>query len=234
MLEAALAYARQGRRVHPCRPADKRPLTAWGSKATTIEADIRAMWKRWPDALVALCTGDGLVVVDVDPRHGGEYDEDLAATLTVVTRGGGWHHYYSTTEPVANAVGLIPGVDIRGDGGYVIAPPSPGWVFADDLNPVLPLPEVIVKLMANRARKAAAHGAGFEPAQAGSIVEGYRHDYMVSFAGFAIRALEIDDADELVACCLEEYARACSPADAPAANIRRIARSILAKHERSS
>ncbi len=232
MVEAALAYARQGRRVHPCRPDDKRPLTRWGSEATTNAGQIETWWEHRPNALIALCTGDGLVVVDVDPRHGGEYDQDLARTLTVTTRGGGWHHYFAADESVGNAVGLLPGVDIRGERGYVIAPPSPGWAFVDPAAPVLPLPALIVAAMANRTSSRGPAGPGFEQASAGSIGEGYRHDYMVRFAGFAIRTLELDG-HALELACLEEYQRACYPADAPARNIIRIARSILAKHERS-
>jgi hypothetical protein len=56
---------------------------------------------------------------------------------------------------------------------------------------------------------------------------------MVRFAGWAIAVLEIEDAGELAATCIEEYHRACSPADAPDRNISRIAHSILAKHERT-
>jgi putative DNA primase/helicase len=227
LLEEALGYAAIGWRVHPCRADNKRPLTRWGTEATTNEFTIEQMWTRWPDALIAVCTGSGLAVVDVDPRNGGMYDDDLARTLTSETRSGGWHHWFTSRSPVANAVGLIPGVDIRGDGGYVIAPPSPGWSWMNDV-PMLPLPRVITDLMEIR-RSERRNGPGFEPAAPGTVGEGYRHDYMVRFAGFAIGVLEIEDADELVATCLEEYQRACWPADAPDRNIARIARSILRK-----
>lgn len=230
VLEAALAYAKQGRRVHPCRPDNKKPITAWGSQASTLAYVINIWWSRWPDALIGLCTGDGLVVVDVDPRHGGEFDPDMALTRTATTPGGGWHHYYSTTEPIPNAVGLIPGVDVRGERGYVIAPGSAGYGWLND-NDVLPLPAVVAGLMSDRVSTKRS-GAGFEPAPAGSVGEGYRHDYMVRFTGFAIAVLELEDADALAEACIEEYERACSPADAPRANIERIARSILRKHER--
>ena len=229
-LDAALAYAKQGRRVHPCRPDDKKPLTAWGSQASTLEYVIRIWWSRWPDALIGLCTGSGLVVVDVDPRHGGEFDPDLATTRTATTPGGGWHHYYSASESIPNAVGLIPGVDVRGERGYVIAPGSAGYEWLN-ANEVLPLPAVIRSLMESR-RSTKRSGAGFEPVPAGSVGEGYRHDYMVRFAGFAIAVLDLVNAADLVEACQEEYRRACSPADAPPQNIERIARSILRKHER--
>jgi hypothetical protein len=231
LLEAALGYARQGLRVHPCRAGDKKPLTRWGSQATTAEYIIRMWWTRWPDAMIAVCTGNGLVVVDVDPRHGAEQDvEACEETLTVTTPGGGWHHYYHASQPVPNAVGLLPGVDIRGDGGYVIAPPSPGYAFLNQAD-VAPLPMAFLDAMADRASERRRSG-GFEPPAAGSIGEGYRHDYMVRFAGWAIAVLEIDDPDELAQACIEEYQRACSPADAPDRNIRRIAHSIWRQDQR--
>jgi hypothetical protein len=98
---------------------------------------VRHWWGRWPDANVAIRTGavSGLVVLDVDPDHGG--DESLQRVLDrfgplpdgrlVRTGSGGRHLYYAHPGGrVRNDAGrrLGPGLDIRGDGGYVIAPPS--------------------------------------------------------------------------------------------------------------
>jgi putative DNA primase/helicase len=232
VIEAALTYARAGLRVHPVR-ADKKPYTKWGTDATCAEHMIHAYWGRWPDALVAVCTGNGLVVVDVDPRHGGEWDDELGRTLTATTPGGGWHHWFGTTERIGNAVGILPGVDVRGERGYVLAPGNPGYEWVDPDRPMLPLPAAIPELMAVR-KQAERNGPGFEPAEPGSIREGQRHDYMVRFAGWAIRAFELEHHHELGALCLEEYHRACSPADAPDENILRIARSILQRDRRSA
>jgi hypothetical protein len=94
-------------------------------------------WHRWPDANVGVRTGaeSGLVVLDIDPRHGGDETlEHLAAEhgpfppgRTVATGGGGTHLYFRHPgHRVSNDAGrrLGDGVDIRGDGGYVLAPPS--------------------------------------------------------------------------------------------------------------
>lgn len=138
MLASALKYAAKGWYVLPCRPSGKEPLIPHGVLGATADEDtIRRWWEAWPTANVAIATGarSGIVALDVDPRHGG--DESLAAitqrygplpaTLTVLTGGGGRHFYF--THPggnVKNASGLggWPGIDLRADGGYVLAPPS--------------------------------------------------------------------------------------------------------------
>jgi hypothetical protein len=150
---AALIYARRGWAVLAChdpasaggctcgRPAcaspAKHPRTRRGlHEATTDQAAIAAWWRRWPNANVAVRTGAAsrLVVVDIDPGHGGE--ESLAGlvaahgplpdTVAVHTGGGGRHLYFAHPGgTVRNSAGALgPGLDVRGDGGYVLAPPS--------------------------------------------------------------------------------------------------------------
>ena len=136
-LEAALDYARRGWSVIPVRPRDKRPLLPWEAHQhrRADPAQVRRWFARWPAANVAVVTGavSGLVVLDVDPAHGGE--ESLAAlarrhgglpaTVEARTGGGGRHLYFRHPGGlVRNRVGLAPGLDLRGDGGYVVAPPS--------------------------------------------------------------------------------------------------------------
>jgi Bifunctional DNA primase/polymerase, N-terminal/AAA domain/Primase C terminal 1 (PriCT-1) len=128
---AALGYARRGWRVFPV--AGKVPrLTAWPRQATTDEATVRRWWRTWPTAGIGIATGGGLLVLDVDPRHGGDaaltelerQQGSLPDTPRVVTGGGGLHVYFAVDQPIANRAGLAPGIDLRGDGGYVVAPPS--------------------------------------------------------------------------------------------------------------
>lgn len=99
---------------------------------------VQAWWKRWPHANVAIRTGveGGLVVVDVDPPRGLESLAELERThepfdrSTVVQTGRGGVHFYlghpGAGVRLANRASSVlgPGIDIRGDGGYVIAPPS--------------------------------------------------------------------------------------------------------------
>jgi hypothetical protein len=106
--------------------------------ASADEERIRRWWARWPGANVGLRTGaaSGLVVVDVDPAHGGaaslaglvaRHGAFFAGTRVVRTGGGGLHLYFAHPgAAVPNDAGrrLGPGLDVRGDGGYVLAPPS--------------------------------------------------------------------------------------------------------------
>ena len=117
-----------------CRPADHDRsgcgcLTCHGFYAATTDPDrLAAMLAKVPGGLLAIRTGQvsGLLVVDIDPRNGGRIDRTLMTpTATVATGGSGWHLYYRHPG-TATAVALPgrAGVDIKGDGGYVAAPPS--------------------------------------------------------------------------------------------------------------
>lgn len=150
--EVALEYAAQGWPVFPChsvhgaacscRRADcgspgKHPRVGTGLKAATTDMEtIGRWWQRWPSANVGVRTGtpSGLVVLDVDPGHGGARSLDalvrrhgsLPAGPVVRTGSGGLHFYFAHPgHTVRNSAGLIgPGLDVRGDDGYIIAPPS--------------------------------------------------------------------------------------------------------------
>ncbi len=130
LLEAALAYASDGKRVFPLKPRDKVPATAHGLKdATTDEATIREWWTRTPDANIGFATGNGVAVVDIDDL-GPWTDllEDANAPVPDTSRvitSRGFQLYFRTDAPIRNSAGkLRPGIDIRGDGGYVVLPPS--------------------------------------------------------------------------------------------------------------
>lgn len=150
MLAEALAYAAQAWPVFPCSPETKRPLVSGprgggGFKRASInQAQIGRWWKQWPIAMIGIPTGEpigGLFVIDldagVDEQTGEifeapgllealerELGESLPATATVETPRGGWHLFFTMSEPIGNRAAIIPRVDVRGTGGYVIAPPS--------------------------------------------------------------------------------------------------------------
>jgi hypothetical protein len=109
-----------------CPSPGKHPRTQHGVLAATTRADvIRAWWRAWPDANIGIATGGALVVLDVDGVSGRDSlrGRILLPTPTVAT-GNGWHAYYRTAAPLPSRVALLPGVDVRGTGGYVVAPPS--------------------------------------------------------------------------------------------------------------
>ncbi len=129
--EAALAYAQEGFNVFPLQPKGKTPLTPHGLEdATSDLMTIETWWARWPDANVAIRTGD-VVVVDEDrlgalDELAAEAHETIPET-SIVKTGSGRHFYFLAPDGqrIRNTAGkLAPGIDTRGDGGYVVAPPS--------------------------------------------------------------------------------------------------------------
>ncbi len=134
--KAALAYARRGVPVFPCEPGAKRPLTRNGHwDATTDPRVVGRWWQRWPSANVGVPTGkkSGVVVLDVD--DGGLESlaklERAGAPVPKAARtrtgGGGMHVFFRSPRgtEIRNSAGLLgPGLDVRGEGGYVVVPPS--------------------------------------------------------------------------------------------------------------
>ena len=126
----------------------------------------------WPDANVGVATGDGLVVLDVDPRHNGDATLDVLEeehgeiiTLTSRTGGGGLHMFLDGELPARN--GFLPGLDLKADGGLVVAVPSLHtsgrkyeWIDPnDDLREVPPwLRELLTKASSNGTGSAARVG----------------------------------------------------------------------------
>ena len=134
---AAAYYARRGIRVFPCAPRGKTPIVPhWKESATTDLTVIAAWWRATPAANIALPTGFQFDVIDVDGHTGYESFAELAAqghipaaigrahTAGTVNRTG--KHLYTAPTGDGNATAVRPGIDYRGRGGYVIAPPSIG------------------------------------------------------------------------------------------------------------
>jgi len=140
LADAAIAL---GVPVFPCH-ANKRPLTRHGFKdATADPAEIHRLFANPAAAMIGIPTGEvtALVVVDVDVkdgRQGGSWldanSHRLPQTWTVRTASGGLHLYFRwPDQPIRNSASKIaPGIDVRGDGGYVIVPPSAGYDVVDD------------------------------------------------------------------------------------------------------
>ncbi|AYR00032.1 DNA primase/polymerase [Mycobacterium phage Nebkiss] len=124
---AALWYASIGWSVFPCVPGDKRPATRNGFKeATTDPERIKAWWSQ-ADYNIGLPTGgiNGFDVIDIDGPEGFRalIDVELPDTFGKVMTPRGAHLYVLPTG-AGNRVGIYPSVDLRSDGGYVVAPPS--------------------------------------------------------------------------------------------------------------
>lgn len=138
MFHVALAYAQRGWPILPLVPNTKRPLTPNGFKdATTCEDKIKEWWSKWPFANIGIRTGaeSEIIVLDVEVKNGAQGLESLAEfesefgppppTLRVRTPSGGLHLYFKHPGgKIKNRTGFRPGLDLRGDGGYIVAPPS--------------------------------------------------------------------------------------------------------------
>jgi Bifunctional DNA primase/polymerase, N-terminal len=147
--EVALTFVRAGFHVFPCdssteKPRSKRPLVEnWPNRATNAENGVRHYWATRPGAIVGLPLGKaGLVVIDLDLGHAdGQdgtaefgkildyYGGTVDGVPIVRTWRGGYHLYYRQPmgrDPLGNREGMLTGcgINVRGAGGYVIAPGS--------------------------------------------------------------------------------------------------------------
>ncbi len=166
LLEAALSYADNGVPVFPLTPEGKRPLVEHGLHEATTDADqIERWWTDYPNANIGMPTGapSGMVVIDIDPEGielARELRDDgrLPPTWAVRTPRGEHLYYHAPEERIKNGVGerggLGKGIDVRGDGGYVVVPPSTdgqGGTYERRGGPhVEPLPGWVADLRSDR------------------------------------------------------------------------------------
>jgi hypothetical protein len=253
VLTAALKYARRGFFVFPCYEmtpdgdcacprwhpnrdpagrctrAGKHPRTPHGLKdATSDPAVVKAWWAEWPHANGAInCGRSGLLVVDVDPRNGGDVTfvdlerrhGPLPDTPRQLTGGGGVHHVLRRPDwhhvPSVDA-GLGCGIDLKCDGGYIIVAPSNHesggryhWEIGyglDDL-PIAAPPEWVLRALAQHRDG----GAGRLRADATPLElrQGERNRRLFQLA-CALRRYGVD-VDALRACLLAINAAHCQP-----------------------
>lgn len=232
------------------QPHGKRPLVAWREFQQRIASagEIDRWFERWPDANVGIVSGriSGIVVVDVDVRHGGPVavaqaeaaHGPLPPTVEAATGGGGRHLYYAHPgATLANRVAIRPGIDVRGDGGCVVAPPSVhpsgrryGWVEGrgPDEVALAPIPVHFF------APGAALHGIGRGPAQWRRLVregigEGQRNNTIASLTGHLLwRDVDLDVVVELMLAWNRTHCRPPLPDD----EVVQVVHSIARVHER--
>jgi hypothetical protein len=235
-LPAALTLAGRGWLVFPLN--GKVPRTGHGLKDATTNADqIRAWWRDWPEAGIGVVTGQAsdLLVLDVDPEHGGddalhELEREhgqLPQTVEVLTGGGGRHVYFRHPGgDYRNTAGRLgAGLDTRGDGGYVVAPPSRHesgrrYEWSVDGDPdeveVAPAPAWLLEDAKQRRNGAA-------PKVESIIPEGRRNSELASLAG-TMRRRGMDETAILAALKVTNGER-CRPPLADA-EVERIASNI--------
>jgi hypothetical protein len=250
LLAAALSYAGRGWHVFPlhtpergrcsCRRLDctntgKHPRTANGLTDATADVEkIERWWGMWPAANIGIACGpSNLVAIDIDPRHGGEESlSDLRAriawpneTASTVTGSGGQHYLFraNANTVVRNSSGLLgPGIDVRGDGGYIVAPPSlhaSGRTYEWECDPADTTLAVYPDELASFAKPRRA-----EPSETGGIIlEGKRNEGLTRLAG-SMRRQGMGEGAILAALREENLAR-CRP-PLPDSEVMEIARSV--------
>lgn len=256
MLTAALWYAVRGFPVFPvhsaaggrcscgksnCAHPGKHPRTAHGFKdATTDVARIKECWGKWPEANIGMPTGavTGLLVIDVDPRNGGE--ESLESLFAKHGRfpntaeqktGGGGRHFVFRDPGIAVPKTLAPGIDLKGEGGYMVVAPSIHasgnayqWDGIKGAKALLKLADPPVWLLEYIA--AARDGSRDDPKSvrdSKKVPRGKRNDHLTSLGGTMRKRGMSREAIE--AALVEENRLRCDP-PLSEAEVRRVAASI--------
>lgn len=220
---AAHEYRRLGWSVIPIRTREKVPLVAWETYQSrrASEAEIDAWFQRHPDANIGIVTGEisNLVVLDIDPQHGGAQsldelesrNEPLPRTVEAITGGGGRHLYFTyPPRPLRNRAGLVAGLDLRGQGGMVVAPPSihpsgRAYAWAPGRDPaacdVAALPQWIVRLAAGPAVGRGRPMSYWRTLAKEGVAEGMRNSTIASFSGHLLwHGVDPDVVIELLLC----------------------------------
>jgi KaiC/GvpD/RAD55 family RecA-like ATPase len=219
----ALSYARQGFHVFPLRPLSKIPATSNGFHAATTDAEIiSAWWEENEEYNIGIRTGkeSGISVIDLDGMEGRRsfsassiMEEGSLDTLIVKTPSGGCHLIYDYNPDLKQTAGLLPNVDVRNDGGYIVANGSRvdtgagiGEYTIEVDAPIAPLPAWILDL---QKKKKTTPKEGHTTPEEGEVGEGGRNAYLAKVGG-ALRRQAIDqDAIEEILLAINE--RKCDP-----------------------
>lgn len=213
LLEKAVEYAARGWKVFPlhsmkggtcscgnesCSSAAKHPhIKEWQNSCTCDSEEIRGWWRKWPDANIGLATGaaSGFFVLDIDPRHGGKESFQelvkrngaLPKTLASSTGGGGYHFFFKEPDiRISNRTNVLPGLDVRGDGGYIVAPPSShksgqrySWLRGFEDSSIIDAPEWMLNLFTGKTFSLKSDGL----TKANTVSEGGRNNFLTREAG---------------------------------------------------
>ncbi len=247
--DAALNYAKKALKILPvhciesgicscgspkCGSPGKHPrIKEWVDDATSEAEQIESWWSKWPNANIGIATGkrSGIIVVDEDPKRGGSVDDllfDCPTQIVALTGGGGRHLYYAYPDDqteVSNFVGGN-GIDIRGDGGFVVAPPSlhaSGRSYEWDRDFIgwktkpAQLPPKALAALRKKGRKkvggkprGGARTSSVEAIVAEGVTEGQRNDTMARWVGRLLR--KGCRGDELRSRCLADNQKHFQPA----------------------
>ncbi len=198
----ALHYAESGLAVFPVRERDKIPMTKNGCKDAVKDPEtIRRWWSQSPNANIGIATGEpsGLWVLDIDGEEGAHSLAALEAThgalpptMEVLTGGWGRHLYFALSQgfEVSNSAGKVGHkIDVRGNGGYVVAPPSihkNGRKYewsVDSLDAPSYAPEWLITLAMDKPKGATGKCDADWEGILQSVTEGSRNDCAARLSG---------------------------------------------------
>lgn len=190
-----------------CDCAAKHPRESeWGPKASNDLAVITEWVQRYPRANAGLATGalSGVIALDVDSGNGGHESleareaahGDLPHTVQALTGSGGYHFFFKYPGfKVTNSAGKLgPGLDIRGDGGMVVLPPSRSakgpysWVFSPETTPIAPAPAWLLTQTTAAPHASKARSGDEWASMIASIGDGQRNTTLAALAGALFRS----------------------------------------------
>ena len=244
-LDAAIEYASKGMAVFPLKPRAKEPITKNGVKdATTNFNTIEKWWSKHPNSNIGIACGQpssGLLVIDLDVKENGvngidtlynwERDNgELPETVRSITGKGGAHILYRIGHKEKNRVNLLEGVDVRSDGGYIVAPPSihPNgrryeWEYDPEEYDIAEADETVLKLLSTGKKAEADTFVMPETVQSGK-----RNDTIYKLA-CSLQGKGLPDDVVLTTCQLSNKSMCNPPLDAD--EVDKIVESAL-KHDK--
>ena len=242
-------YAAAGMAVIPLKK-DKTPLTDHGLKdASKDDSTITSWWSKWPEANIGIVTGQvsgGICVIDQDEKNGEHGIEALSKwiddnflylddTWESQTASGGRHTFFRSTLPVSNRIGWLDGVDVRGDGGYVVAPPSVlsdgsryEWIMSptDIESPVSNENDPNIEFIVSEINRKGGNSAPLTMPE--RIASGGRNDMLYKFA-CSMQARGASDSTIFAAVRAENEAKCHPPLDDD--EIQKLVKSALCKEK---
>jgi hypothetical protein len=221
--QAALEYLQRHWSVIPVLPFEKRPAIRWMAfqNRYASEDEVRGWFEQWPTANVGIVTGaiSGLVVLDIDPKHGGNASlAELVVqhgpfphSIEALTGGGGRHIYFSHPGGlVRNKAGIMAGMDLRGDGGFIVAPPSVhesgnlySWTEGHSPRTVTPapMPAWLLQMVMGQTQRHGHVLAYWRNLLKEGVPEGERNNTIASLAGHLLwHGVDPDVVQELLLC----------------------------------
>lgn len=197
-LTAAMRLLKSGKPVFPVIRATKKPYVSWKEYQNRLptEEEVKAWWTKWPDANIGMATGhlSGLIVVDPDSQEATQdfietYPEAKVTRQAQTGREGARHFYFINEPGITNDAGKLlgSGIDVRGEGGYVVLPPS---IHANgkpyrwlNKNKPLPLPFKLKEILVNRSKDGKPSNGGLAQPVGEKISDHQRNVTLTSLAG---------------------------------------------------